>query len=78
MGDPPNIMIGSVAGFSFNDFLIHSFPIVFFAWFATLFTLKIVFRKEFQQSADEQSVTELMKMDEREAIVDMPTLKKIL
>jgi len=78
VGDPPNIMIGSVAGFSFNDFLIHSLPIVFFAWFATLFTLRLVFRKEFQQDADKNSVDEMMKMNESEAITDMKTLKKIL
>ncbi len=78
VGDPPNIMIGSEAGFSFNDFLIHSLPIVFFAWFATLFTLRLVFRKEFQQDADKNSVDEMMKMNESEAITDMKTLKKIL
>jgi len=43
--DPPNVMIGSYAGFSFNDFLTHSLPIVFIAWAATLFTLKFIFRK---------------------------------
>jgi Na+/H+ antiporter NhaD/arsenite permease-like protein len=28
VGDPPNIMIGSAANFSFNTFLTHSLPIV--------------------------------------------------
>ena len=28
IGDPPNVLIGSAAGFSFNDFLIYSLPIV--------------------------------------------------
>jgi len=28
VGDPPNVLIGSAAGLSFNDFLIYSMPIV--------------------------------------------------
>ena len=28
IGDPPNIIIGSRAGLSFNDFLVHMHPIV--------------------------------------------------
>lgn len=76
--DPPNIMIGSYAGFSFNDFLINSLPIVFVAWFATLLTLKIVFRKELKQEPNKQAIEDLMKMNEIDAITDMPTLKKIL
>jgi Na+/H+ antiporter NhaD/arsenite permease-like protein len=31
VGDPPNIMIGSAANFSFNTFLTHSLPVVFVA-----------------------------------------------
>jgi Na+/H+ antiporter NhaD/arsenite permease-like protein len=74
--DPPNIMIGSAAGFSFNDFLTHSLPVVFFAWIATLITLKIVFRKELKQKPS--NIDELMKMNENDAITDMKTLKKII
>ncbi len=76
--DPPNIMIGSVAGFSFTDFLVHSMPIVFVAWFLTLFTLKIVFKKELQEKPDPKAIEDLMKMKEEEAITDPETLKKIL
>lgn len=32
VGDPPNIIIGSVAGFSFVTFLTHSLPVVIVAW----------------------------------------------
>ena len=76
VGDPPNIMIGSAAGFSFNDFLTHSLPVVFFAWLATLVTLKFVYRKELQHQP--QNVEKLMKMDERKAITDMATLRRIM
>ena len=74
--DPPNIMIWSAAWLSFNDFLTHSLPVVFVAWIATLFTLKIVFRKELKQKP--QNVEELMKMDEKEAITDKSTLIKVV
>ncbi len=36
VGDPPNIIIGSVAGFSFMTFLTHSLPVVFVAWLLAL------------------------------------------
>ena len=76
--DPPNIMIWSAAWFSFNDFLIHSLPIVFVAWFATLITLRIVFRKELKEKPDMNAIDELMKMDEKEAITDPVALKKVV
>lgn len=76
VGDPPNIMIGSAANFGFNTFLTHSLPVVFFAWLATLLTLKLVFRKELREKP--QNIDELMKMDEREAITDKNTLKIII
>jgi Na+/H+ antiporter NhaD/arsenite permease-like protein len=46
VGDPPNVLIGSAAGFSFNDFLIYSLPIVAVAWVATLILLRFLFRDE--------------------------------
>jgi Na+/H+ antiporter NhaD/arsenite permease-like protein len=46
VGDPPNVLIASVAGFSFNDFLTHSLPVVLVAWLAALLLLRFLFRKE--------------------------------
>lgn len=76
VGDPPNIIIGSAAGFSFNDFLVHSLPVVVLVWIATIFLFKFFFRNELAQKT--HSLDELMKMDEREAITDRPTLIKML
>lgn len=76
VGDPPNIMIGSAAGFSFNDFLIHSLPIVLVAWIATLITLRVVYRKELKEKP--QNIDQLMKMNEKDAIEDPRTLKIIV
>jgi len=76
VGDPPNIMIGSAAGFSFNDFLVHSLPVVAVAWFGTLATLKLIYRKDLK--AKPKNIDELMKMDENEAITDHKVLKQTL
>lgn len=46
VGDPPNVLIGSAAGLSFNDFLTHSLPVVAVAWLVALLTLRLLFRKE--------------------------------
>ncbi len=75
VGDPPNIMIGTAAGFSFNDFLTHVAPIVVLAWLATLVTLRFVFKKEMRE--EPQNIDALMDMDEKEALKDVKTLKKI-
>lgn len=76
IGDPPNIMIGSAAGFSFNDFLVHSLPVVLVTWVATLAFFRLLFRKDLQKKP--QNVEQLMKMDERAAIKEPRTLKKLL
>ena len=47
--DPPNIIIGSAAGFSFNDFLLNSFPVVIVVWFLVLMYIRYAFRTEFKQ-----------------------------
>jgi Na+/H+ antiporter NhaD/arsenite permease-like protein len=46
VGDPPNIMIGSAAGISFNRFLFTMGPIVLVAWIVCLVMLKFLFKKE--------------------------------
>ena len=76
VGDPPNIMIGSAANFSFNDFLIHIAPVVVVAWFVTLFVLKIVFRKEL--AVQPSNIDKLMKMNEKDALTDWRTCKIII
>ena len=76
VGDPPNIMIGSAAGFTFNDFLIHSLPVVAIAWFAVLATLRFTYREEMKQ--EPKGVDELLKLDPKDAIKEPIVLKKVL
>jgi Na+/H+ antiporter NhaD/arsenite permease-like protein len=49
VGDPPNVLIGSAAGLTFNDFLTHSLPIVIVVWFAVLGLLLFLFRSQLRQ-----------------------------
>ncbi|KAA0002765.1 MAG: ArsB/NhaD family transporter [Thermoplasmata archaeon] len=65
IGDPPNIMIGSAAGFSFTSFIIHLGPAVLFSWFFSLFYL-MWFYKKWRKEKPPQS--EIMKMNEWDAV----------
>jgi len=51
IGDPPNIMIGSAAGLSFLDFLLHMGPIVLVVLLGALFYLQWRFRAELRARA---------------------------
>ena len=46
VGDPPNIVIGSAAWFSFFDFLAHSLPVVIIAWILAIGYILYGCRKE--------------------------------
>lgn len=76
VGDPPNIMIGSAAGFSFNDFLLHTLPVVLVTWVLTLVFFRFLFSKSLAK--EPENVEQLMAMNEKEAIEDPKTLKKLL
>jgi Na+/H+ antiporter NhaD/arsenite permease-like protein len=46
VGDPPNLLIGSAADISFNEFAIRMGPPVALVWLVVLLFLKVLFRKE--------------------------------
>jgi Na+/H+ antiporter NhaD/arsenite permease-like protein len=69
VGDPPNLMIGSAAGIGFNTFFYHMGGIVFIAWIATLFAMKIIFKKELAVKP------ELQDFSQREELHDPYTWK---
>lgn len=46
VGDPPNLMIGSAANISFNDFLIHMAWPTLAAWVLVLVAIRFLFWKE--------------------------------
>jgi len=76
IGDPPNILIGSAAGFGFVDFLVHLAPIVLLAWILAQGLLLLMFRGELSKTPS--NVEQLMGMDERRAIADPLTTRRML
>ncbi len=58
VGDPPNLMIGSAADIDFVTFAKHMFPMVFVAWLAILFFLRILFKKELSVTPAELDLTD--------------------
>ena len=69
IGDPPNIIIGSAVGLSFNDFLFNLAPIVPFILAVTLGIIYLVWGRSMHASADARE--RIMKFREREAITDV-------
>lgn len=76
VGDPPNIIIGAAAGFTFVDFLTHLGPIVLVAWAAALLLLRFIFRRELAQAPTRASA--LGALDARQALQDPAAMRKIL
>lgn len=74
VGDPPNIIIASRAGLSFNDFLMHMAPLVVIVLVAFVLVLPILFRGAF--AVDPDRVADVMSLNEREAIRDPRLLTK--
>ncbi|MFH1798272.1 MAG: ArsB/NhaD family transporter [Candidatus Omnitrophota bacterium] len=48
IGDPPNIIIGSQAGLSFNDFLVHLGPVIVIIFSVFSLTVYFLFRKRWK------------------------------
>lgn len=76
VGDPPNILIGSAAGFSFIDFLIYLAPIVLVAWLVTLILLRFLFRHDLAKKSE--NIEALEKLDQDAVLRDKRTLRKVL
>jgi Na+/H+ antiporter NhaD/arsenite permease-like protein len=74
IGDPPNIIIGSRAGLTFNDFLVNMGPIVVVELVVFTVVLPWLFRGSF--SVDPARVADVMALNEREAIQDAQLLVK--
>jgi Na+/H+ antiporter NhaD/arsenite permease-like protein len=75
VGDPPNIIIASASGFVFNDFLIHSLPIVLLVCLVCFLLVRYLFRKELSGTVDSQA---LSSVKPAEAIKDKRTVIKVL
>lgn len=74
--DPPNILIGSAAWFSFLDFLTHSFPVVCITWIWVLFFLKHYYKNDLNDP--QKWLKSLQKMDPQKCITNKIILRKTL
>lgn len=76
VGDPPNVVIGSAAGFSFISFLTHLAPLVLVAWLVALLVLRFVFRRELGTRS--ANVEALVQLDANAGLTDRVAMRKIL
>jgi Na+/H+ antiporter NhaD/arsenite permease-like protein len=76
IGDPPNIIIGSRAGLSFDDFLVHSLPLTVVLLVAFVLMARVMFRK--QLSVPVKIDGALADLRPREAITNMRLLVRCL
>ncbi|MFH1381140.1 MAG: ArsB/NhaD family transporter, partial [Candidatus Omnitrophota bacterium] len=76
IGDPPNMMIASASGFSFNDFLVHLFPIVVAAIALTIFALTVIFRNELKNRP--KDFKPILDIKEDSAIKDKKAFLKVI
>jgi len=72
IGDPPNIIIASRSGLSFNDFLLNLGPLVVLLLLVYVGICRFLFRKAFIY--DPERVAEVMALEEKEAIRNRPLL----
>jgi len=76
IGDPPNIMIGSAAGYTFNDFVTHTGPVVLVVMMVGLLCLKLTYGRILSQRP--RGVEGIMAMNEQEALTDRRLLRRCL
>jgi Na+/H+ antiporter NhaD/arsenite permease-like protein len=76
IGDPPNIMIGSAVGLSFNDFVVNLAPVCVVIMAVTLVPIYLIWGRRL--TATEESRRRVMNFNEREAITDPRLLKQSL
>ena len=68
IGDPPNIIIGCAAGFSFMDFIIELAPVIAIILLVTLGYLAFVFKKDLV--ATEENMKKVALIDNSKTITD--------
>ena len=77
IADPPNLIIASRAGLSFNDFLINSLPLCLVLLGVLIGLMQLLFRRELAEHSDANSVF-LARLDPLDAIPDKPLLIRCL
>ena len=76
IGDPPNIMIASGAGLTFNDFILRLAPEIVVVFLISLLVMKVLFRNYLKQKPE--TVERLQELDENAELRDRSMIKKSL
>ncbi len=76
IGDPPNILIGSLVGLSFNQFVIHLTPIILVVMVAQAAMIHLVWGRDLRSSPAHKK--RVMAMDAKKTIRDWVLLKQSL
>ena len=74
IGDPPNMMIASASGLSFNDFIIHLLPIALAAMVLSFIALAVIFRHDMKKPP--RDFAPIMQINEKDAIRNARGLKR--
>jgi Na+/H+ antiporter NhaD/arsenite permease-like protein len=73
IGDPPNIIIGSAVGLSFDDFVIHLTPVIIVIMAVQLLATHLIWGRVMH--ATDAARARVMAIDERTTILDGPLLR---
>jgi Na+/H+ antiporter NhaD/arsenite permease-like protein len=73
IGDPPNIIIGSAANLSFNDFFVHLAPVIAIIMAAQLLLTHLIWGTKLRATPPARA--RVMALDERTMIVDPPLMR---
>ncbi len=76
IGDPPNILIGSQAGLSFNEFVYHLTPVIIIVMVVQAVVIHFLWGKDLKASATAEA--RVMKMNPADTIEDWLLLKQAL
>lgn len=76
IGDPPNILIGSQVGLTFNDFIYHLTPVILVVLAAQVIMIHLLWGKDLKATA--ASEKRVMAMDPKATIKDWLLLKQSL
>jgi Na+/H+ antiporter NhaD/arsenite permease-like protein len=76
IGDPPNILIGTQAGLSFNEFVIHLTPVIIVVMVAQAIMIHLVWGKALRTTPEREA--RVMAMNPADCIEDRLLLKQSL
>ena len=76
IGDPPNILIGSQVGLTFNDFVFHLTPVIIIVMVVQAVIIHILWGKDLKASHDAED--RVMAMNATDSILDAMLLKQSL